>query len=720
MDFLTALKQETLLFDGSMGIYLSNHLKPGEPPYTLCVSNPDAVLTAHKAYVAAGADVLTSCTFTCGDADIVRAGVTLAKRAGGRFTALGFGPTGRLMEPMGDLTFEEAYTHFARLAAAGAEGGADLVLVETMSDVYECKAAILAIKETTSLPVVCTVTLSENGRTLTGSDIQTAVAVLESLGVNAVGLNCSLGPAQLKPLLKEMLARTSLPVVIQPNAGLPRVSDDGGMVYDVSAAAFAEYAAGFVRAGARVVGGCCGTTPEHIALTKKLIHGLGVTEPARATSPRVLAASGAMSVTLGNGPLVIGERLNPTGKKPLQKALREGDMEIVEDDAIAQQEAGCHLLDINAGLPNIDESGVLVQMIRAVQSVSRLPVQIDSADPKAVEAALRAVNGKAIVNSVNGSEESLNAILPLVKKYGASVIGLALDENGIPETAEGRLAVARKIRDAVRTYGIDERDLLIDCLTLSVAAQPQQTMETLRAVRLVKEELGLATVLGVSNVSYGMPEREKLGSSFLTAALASGLDAAIINPLSAPFADAVQTWRLLSGLTLAEKIVLSSDKPLQWFTEQYDAGKIFLPDLLAAAAREIERLKQNAPSAPEAALAPIVLASVEGDIHDIGKNIVKAMLESHGFPVVDLGKDVPAARVIDAARAHKSKLVGLSALMTTTITNMQKTIDAVRAALPHCAVMIGGAAVDASVSGAAHYGKDAMAAVAIAKKVLEP
>lgn len=716
MDFRTALKCQTLLFDGGMGTLLSKNLGPGRPPYTLNLLSPEPVLAAHKEYIAAGADVITANTFTAGDAGAVRAGVRLAKEAGGRFTALDIGPAGRLMEPMGDLSFDEAYRHFAHIAKAGAECDADLALIETMSDLYECKAAILAIKENTALPVVCTVTVGENGRTLTGCDIRTAVTVLESLGVDALGLNCSLGPAQLRPFLKEMLQYASLPVVIQPNAGLPRISDDGSTAYDISPDAFADYAAGFVRAGAGAVGGCCGTAPEHIKKIKGLIGGIKPL-PKPAGKPHVIAASGTLSVDMDNKILIIGERLNPTGKKHLQKALRENDMDTVENEAIEQQAAGCHALDINAGLPGIDEPAVLAEMVRAAQRVSNLPVQIDSTDPKAVEAALRVVNGKAIVNSVNGKKESLDSILPLVKKYGAAVIGLTLDENGIPDTAEGRLAIALRIRGAAAAYGIPARDLLIDCLTLTVAAQPKQAAETLRAVRMVKEELGLATVLGVSNVSYGMPERDKLSASFLTAALASGLDAAILNPLSRPFADAVQSWNILSCMSGSEAAASSQDKPLQWVIEQYDAGKMFLPELLAAAGREIERLKQSTAPVPDAMSVPIILASVEGDIHDIGKNIVKAMLECHGFPVTDLGTDVSAEKIVKAARDNGAKLVGLSALMTTTVKNMQKTIEAVLAGAPGCAVMIGGAAVDASVSNAAHYGRDAMEAVAFAKRV---
>ncbi|MDR0325532.1 MAG: homocysteine S-methyltransferase family protein [Oscillospiraceae bacterium] len=717
MDFLEALKKEPLLFDGGMGTLLSNHLKPSEPPYILNMTMPDAVLTAHREYVAAGADVITSNTFTTGSDGIVRIGVELAKRARARFTALDLGPVGRLMEPMGDCSFEEAYAHFAKLAKAGAESGADVILIETMSDIYECKAAVLAAKENTSLPVLCTVTLQENGRTLTGCNIQTAVAVLESLGVDALGLNCSLGPAQLKPFLLEMLERAYVPVMVQPNAGLPRVLDDGSTVYDISPKAFAEYAAGFARAGAKIVGGCCGTTPEHIAGIRTLLGAGVVPEAVRRDFPHVIAASGTKAAFRGSGPLVIGERLNPTGKKRLQQALREDDMDLVRDEAAAQQEAGCHLLDVNAGLPGLDEPAVLARMVRAVQSVSNLPIQIDSADPDAIEAALRVVNGKAIVNSVNGKKESLDTILPLVRKYGAAVVGLTLNENGIPETAEGRLAIARRICDAAVSHGISEKDILIDCLTLTVAAQPMQAAETLRAVRLVKEELGLATVLGVSNVSYGMPEREKLGSAFLTAAFASGLDAAIMNPLSIPFADAVQTWRLLSGCSEPHSASKTEDKPLQWVIEQYDKGLAFLPELLAAAKKEIERLKQSAGSNNGTDGPPIILASVQGDIHDIGKNIVKAMLECHGFAVLDLGKDVPPELVVNAVREHGAKLVGLSALMTTTVRNMRNTADAVFAAVPGCAVMIGGAAADPSVSEAAFYGRDALEAVAIARRV---
>ncbi|MDR0293119.1 MAG: homocysteine S-methyltransferase family protein [Oscillospiraceae bacterium] len=723
MDFLTALKNGVLLADGGMGTLLAAHLGPGEPPYLLNMTAPDVVLTAHKAYTAAGADIITANTFTAANDELVRAGVALVKQAEARFTALDLGPTGYLMEPMGELSFEAAYEHFTKLALAGADSGADLVLIETMSDLYECKAAILAIKENTSLPVICTLSLQENGRTLTGCNIKTAAAILESLGVDALGLNCSLGPAQLRPFVLELLETANVPVAVQPNAGLPRVTDGGDTVYDVSPEAFSEYAAGFARAGARIVGGCCGTTPAHIAGMRKLLD--EAAKPpltVKKECPHIIAASGTRAASLSGGPLLIGERLNPTGRKRLRQALREGDMEEVRREALAQQEAGCHILDVNAGLPDIDEPAVLAQMVRAVQSVSNLPVQIDSTDLKALEAALRVVNGKAVVNSVNGKRESLDSVLPLAKKYGAAVIGLTLDENGIPGTAEQRLAIARRIRGAAVSHGIPEKDLLIDCLTLTVAAQPDQVPETLRAVRLVKEELGLATVLGVSNVSYGMPERENLGAAFLIAALASGLDAAILNPLSEPFAGTIRSWRVLSGRPEASAAAGTEDKPLQWVIEQYDKGTVFLPELLLAARKEIERLKLAAPSQDaetrqDAASPPILLASVQGDIHDIGKSIVQAMLECHGFNVVDLGKDVPSGRVVEAVREYGAKLVGLSALMTTTVGNMRRTIIDVLAAAPDCAVMIGGAAADASVSDAAYYGRDAMEAVAIARRV---
>lgn len=713
---LSASRKITL-FDGGMGMLLAGRgLKPGAPPYTLNLSAPEIVLTAHKEYVEAGADIITANTFTASDPDVVRAGVELAKRAGASRTALDLGPVGRLMEPMGDLLFEEAYEHYQRLVKAGAESGADLVLIETMSDLYECKAAILAAKENSSLPVYCTITLAENGRTLTGCGVQAAVATLESLGIDALGVNCSLGPAQLVPFVAELASAASVPVIVQPNAGLPRVTGDGKTVYDISPQAFAEYTIGFIRAGAGIVGGCCGTTPEHIAEVRKLLSGASFVSVPRKPLPSVIATSGTRAATLGGGVIVIGERLNPTGKKKLQKALREGDMEPVKAEAVRQQEAGSNILDINAGLPDLDEPVVLARMVKAAQSVSNLPIQIDSADPAALEAALRVVNGKAVVNSVSGKQESLDTILPLVKRYGASIIGLALDENGVPETAEDRLAIARKIRDAAVLHGIPEQNILIDCLTLTVAAQPKQAMETLRAVRMVREELGLATVLGVSNISFGMPERDKLGAAFLTAALTSGLDAAIMNPLSEAFTDALSTWRLLSGRAEPVSSEGGGDKTLSEVISLYDEGKVFLPELLLAAGREIERLKQSA-SGEMMDGPPVLLASVRGDIHDIGKNIVKTMLECHGFPVEDLGKDVPPERIVEAVREHGARLVGLSALMTTTVRSMRETIEAIRRETPECTVMIGGAAVDESVSDAAFYGRDAMEAVAIANRV---
>ncbi len=692
-------------------------LKPGAPPYTMNIEAPDVVLGAHREYVAAGADVVSSNTFTAFDPADVAAGVRLAKQAGAKLTAFSTGPTGKLLEPMGEMTFEEAYAHYAPLMAAAEQCGADLVIIETMSDLYECKAAILAAKENTELPVFCTVTVQENGRTLTGASLATAAAALKSMGVAALGVNCSLGPAQLKPLLPEFIQATDLPVIVQANAGMPRLAPDGTAFYDVTPSVFAEYAEGFVRAGARIIGGCCGTTPAHIAEMRKMLDTLRVEHVPVPRRAAPVAVSGTRTVTLADGTLVIGERLNPTGKKRLQQALRDGDMSVVQREALAQQEAGCHILDVNAGLPGIDEAKVLCDMIRAAQSVSNLPIQIDSTDPKAVEAALRIVNGKAVINSVSGKRESLDTILPLAKKYGASVIGLTLDENGIPETAEARLAIARKIRDATEAEGIPDSDILIDCLTLTVAAQPEQAVETLKAVRMVKEELGLATVLGVSNISYGMPEREKLGSAFLLTALSAGLDAAIMNPLSEAFSGALHSWRLLTNRAEEQKSAAAQDKPLQWYIEQYDAGTVFLPELLNAAKREIEMLKANAASA-KIDIPPVLMASVHGDIHDIGKNIVVTMLECHGFPVIDLGKDVPPEQIVAAVGEHRARLVGLSALMTTTVKSMKDTIKAIKKAYPHCTVMIGGAAVDASVSDAAFYGRDALEAVAIAKRVI--
>ena len=717
MDFFSLLNTPVLLFDGGMGMLLAERgLKPGAPPYTLNTEAPDIVLGAHREYVAAGADVVSSNTFTASDPADVAAGVRLVKRAGAKLTAFSTGPTGKLLEPMGEMTFEEAYAHYAPLMTAAEQSGADLVIIETMSDLYECKAAILAARENTKLPVFCTVTVQENGRTLTGAYLATAAAALKSMGVAALGVNCSLGPAQLKPLLPELIQAADLPVIIQANAGMPRLAPDGTAFYDVTPRVFTEYAEGFVRAGARIVGGCCGTTPAHIAEMRKMLDTLRVDQVPMPRHTAPVAVSGTRAIALCDGPLVIGERLNPTGKKRLQQALREGDMSVIQREALAQQEAGCHILDVNAGLPDIDEAKVLCDMIRAVQSVCNLPVQIDSTDPKAIEVALRIVNGKAVINSVSGKRESLDTILPLAKKYGASVIGLTLDENGIPETAEARLAVARKIQGAAEAAGIPDSDLLIDCLTLTVAAQPEQAVETLKAVRLVKEELGLATVLGVSNISYGMPEREKLGSAFLLTALSAGLDAAIMNPLSEAFSGALHSWRLLTNRAEEQKSAAAQDKPLQWYIEQYDAGTVFLPELLNAAKREIETMRANAAS-EKLDIPPILMASVHGDIHDIGKNIVVTMLECHGFPVIDLGKDVPPEQIVAAVGEHRARLVGLSALMTTTVKSMKDTIKAVKEAYPHCTVMIGGAAVDASVSDAAFYGRDALEAVAIAKRV---
>ncbi len=789
---------EFTLFDGAMGTMLLAHgLRAGELPERLNLTHPDVIRSIHAEYLAAGADVITANTFGAnarklseGGEDlsvdaVVPAAVRLAREAGAKRVALDIGPSGALLEPLGTLSFDDAYALFAEVVRAGATAGVDLILIETMSDLLEAKAALLAAKENSTLPVCVTMTFSADGRTFLGTDPKTAAVTLSALGADAIGLNCSLGPREAAPLVREMLEYATVPVMIQPNAGLPRIVDCGcgeqHTVYDVTPEEFVAACAPLAADGVTVFGGCCGTSPDFIAGLRRM---LDATAPAPRTPIRrtVFTGTGKTVELCGHDVAVIGERINPTGKKRLKEALRNRDDAYVVSEAISQEEAGADVLDVNAGLPELDEPAVLCRLVRAIQAVSPLPLQIDSADPAAVEAAVRRYCGKPIINSVNGKAESLAAILPIAKHYGAAVVGLTLDENGIPDTAEERLAIARRILDAALALGIPREDVLIDCLTLTASTNQAIVGETLRAVSLVKRELGLHTVLGVSNVSFGLPAREVLNANFLAAAFGAGLDMPILNPLAPAYRAAVAAWRVFSGQDTgavgyiaaapelaaapraqdaptaapeqaaeglagyiltgrkkeAEEAVSSMLTTLDPMTvinahlipaldevgRQFEAGKLFLPQLIASAdaAKAGFRVIRAASEAAAQTRGKIVLATVKGDIHDIGKNIVRMLLENYGYAVIDLGRDVEPAAVVDAVRTHNAMLVGLSALMTTTVKSMQNTVTAIREAGLPCKIMVGGAVLTpeyAAMVGADFYARDAAEAAKIAGKVLK-
>lgn len=790
-----ALRAGRLFFDGGMGSLLqASGLPEHYLPDVWSIENPEAVIKIHQAYLAAGSQILTTNTFGSTAAKLAPYGYTPeaimsaaaanireAARRSGRpvYIAADLGPTGRLLKPYGDLDFEEAVGHFSRLAKAAEAAGCDLIIIETMSDLYEMKAAVIGAKEGSALPIFATLAFAENGKLFTGGDAAGAVALLEGLGVAALGVNCGFGPRKLGEVIKEMAAFSSLPLICQPNAGLPKTIG-GSTVYDLQPADFAADMQQ-IAAYAQVLGGCCGTTPAHIRALTEAVRDLPC--PSLQTKDRLLVSSYCRTVEIGPKPVIIGERINPTGKKKLQRALREHNLSYVLREALEQEEAGAAILDLNVGLPDIDEPQMLVAAMEAVQSVSGLPLQLDTADPLAMERALRRYNGKPLINSVNGKAESLAAVLPLVQKYGGALICLTLDDNGIPETAAGRLAVAAKIIAAAEACGIPRRELIIDALTMPVSAGDDNAQVTLETVRLLKEKMAVKTALGVSNVSFGLPQRGILNTAFFTLALYNGLDAAIINPKSAEMMGAYYAYCTLSGqdpqsqdyiaalqdtkapsaatpaaarpslgdcvrkglqeeavaaakdLTRAGRDVLAiiNDElvpALDDVGRGFEQGSIFLPQLLmsaeaAKAAFEVLKLqiKPEASAADEEADGPVLLATVKGDIHDIGKNIVKVLLESHRFKVLDLGKDVAPETIVRAVKEQSVKLVGLSALMTTTAPYMAKTISLLREEGLPCRVVVGGAVITqdyADLIQADHYSADAMDTVRYAEEVFRP
>lgn len=775
-DFLAFIKDNIALLDGATGTQFQlRGLPAGKSPELLNLEDPALVEEIHRAYVEAGSDVVYANTFGAnrlkmpdGKAEsIVRAGVEIARRAAGdKFVALDIGPTGALCEPLGSMTFDEAYAVFAEVVKAGA--GADLIVIETMSDLTELRAALLAARENSSLPVMCSMTFEESGRTFTGV-LPEAFALCASPFADVVGINCSLGPDKLLPVMRRVAAYTQKPLFIKANAGLP----DANMNYELSPEAFSALHGEYLKMGVNILGGCCGTTPEHIAALKKLIEGKKPLKRRVAVPAAVCSASRLVPLDRVR---IIGERINPTGKKAMKEALLKGDMSYVAARAVEQAEAGADILDVNAGVPGIDEKGSLCEMVRRIQSVTDLPLQIDCTKPDAVDAALRLTQGKAVINSVNAEEKSLSSLLPLAAKYGAAVVGLTVDEEGIPKTAQKRVQLAEKIIARAKEYGIPESDVYIDCLTLTVSAEQEQAQNTLSALKEIRSRHDVHAVLGVSNISFGLPARGAVNAAFLVMAMQAGLDLPIINPNLPEMTAAVAAFNVLSGadkdcreyvekyaaLPAAEKApVKAEDKDIYYYiskglpdaarlTEQflqelkplevideklipalnkvgedYEKGRIFLPQLISAAEAAklcFEKVK-SVIKGGGVDKGDIVLATVFGDVHDIGKNIVKTVLQNYGYNVIDLGKNVPPERVVEAVERGKVRLCGLSALMTTTVENMRLTIEMLKKSCPYCKIMVGGAVLTeeyAKEIGADRYCKDAAASARYANAVFLP
>jgi 5-methyltetrahydrofolate--homocysteine methyltransferase len=784
VDIREKLKDSILFFDGAMGTMLQERgLKRGEIPETYNIIHPHIVKEIHKKYVEAGADIITTNTFGANELklkdtpysveEIINAAVKNAKEvAENKYVALDMGPIGQMMEPMGTLKFERAYDIFKRQVIAGTKAGCDLILIETISDLYEMKAAILAAKENSKLPIFATMTFEEDGRTFTGTDPVSMVIFLEGIGVDVLGMNCSLGPNESKHIITKILDYSSIPVMIQPNAGLPKIVNDQTL-YDVTPHEFGTTIEELGSLGVRVVGGCCGTNDKFI---REVVNRLKDKEPVKVKDKEFTAVTSATKNVIIDEVVMIGERINPTGKKKFKEALRDRNIDYILKEAILQKEKGAHILDVNVGLPEIDEIGLLKDVTKEVQSIVDLPLQIDSTDPVAIEAAIRAYNGKAIINSVNGKESVMKDIFPIVKKYGACVVALTLDEDGIPSKAEDRVKIAEKIIQGAKEYGIDKKHILIDCLVLTASAQQEEVLETIRAVKMVKEKFNVKTTLGVSNVSFGLPNRRLLNKTFLSMALASGLDAPIVNPKDEDILETIFAYKVLanedkeskiyidnfkdvknpkgevktSHLTLQEIIIkglkaeakdktiglLKEKAPIQIVNEdlipaldivgnRFEEGSVFLPQLIISAEtvkRAFEVIKDRIKREEEQiSKGKLILATVQGDIHDIGKNIVKVILENYGFEVIDLGKDVDPMEIVQVAKDENIKLIGLSALMTTTVKSMEETIRLLRENEVECEVFVGGAVLNeeyAQMIKADYYAKDAKIAVEIANKVL--
>lgn len=792
---LERLGKELLFFDGGMGTLLqAEGLAPGELPETWNIEKKETIQKIHQAYFEAGSDIVLTNTFganalkfhneNCSLESIIRAAVENVRSAakasvqGNReyYVALDVGPTGKLLKPLGDLAFEDAYEAFKEVVRYGEDAGADLIHIETMSDTYEVKAAVLAAKENTNLPVFVTMIFDENGKLLTGGDVPAVVALLEGLRVDALGINCGMGPEQMLPILEQIAQYTSLPIIVKPNAGLPK-QRDGQTYYDVTPDVFSKQLQRIVASGACVVGGCCGTTPEHIRSMVESCKGMEIQKPT--LKPNTLVSSYGKAVELGDVPVIIGERINPTGKSKFKQALKEHNLDYILREGITQQDRGAHILDVNVGLPDIDETSMMKEVVQELQSVTSLPLQIDTVNTEAMEQAMRIYNGKPMVNSVSGKQESMDAVFPLIQKYGGVVIGLTLDEHGIPETAQGRLEVAGKIIEEAKKYGIDKKDIVIDVLTMTISSEPNGAKTTLDALKMVRDTYGVRTALGVSNISFGLPSRPIINANFYTMAMQNGLTAGIINPSSEDMMRSYRSYLALMNYdtncenyiaqygnqkteqsspslvgqqmnlkTAIEKglkeeahqttvELVRTEKPLDIINaylipaldtvgKGFEKGTVFLPQLLMsadAAKSSFAVLKEELEKSggQEKEKEKVILATVKGDIHDIGKNIVKVLLENYSFEVIDLGKDVAPECVVEAVLEKDVKLVGLSALMTTTVVSMEETIRKLREKAPDCKVMVGGAVLNqeyADMIGADFYGKDAMQSIYYAQKIL--
>ncbi len=778
------LGKDLLIFDGAMGTQLQEAgLKAGDIPEVYNIEHPEIIVDIHSRYLQAGAHFITTNTFGCNPlkmkdsgycyCDMIKAAVKNANEAKNKvnkeaYIVLDIGPIGQLLEPLGTLTFDEAYEIIASQVLL-VKDEVDAVLLETMTDLYEVKAGILAVKENSDLPVFVTMTFEQNKRTLTGTDPLTFVNVVEGLGVDVLGVNCSLGPNELKPIINEILEVSSTPVMIQPNAGLPCLHE-GHTCYEVTSQEYAQAMLDYMQRGVSIVGGCCGTTPEFIYELKQMAP-CHVSKREVKTYTRV--SSQNQTVTFQGQVVVCGERLNPTGKKKLKAALKEERYDECVVEGIKQQQAGADILDVNVGLPGIDEPQTMKKVIQLLQEVINLPLQIDSSSPEAIEKACRYYNGKPLINSVNGKAEVMETIFPIVKKYGGVVIGLTL-EDGIPLLAEERLKIAQKIINKAKEYGIDKKDIIIDCLTLTASAQQKEVQETLKALTLVKQELGVHTVLGVSNVSFGLPNRPLLNRTFLTLAMQAGLDLPIINPLDEQLMSTIDAYNVLYNFDQESIHYISKQSQIQTIKPQtspsfslediiihglkeevkaktkevlqtsnamdiinhmivpalnkvgkdYENNKIFLPQLIQSAettklAFEVVKTTLNIDSQTK---GPILMCTVEGDIHDIGKNIVKVILESYGYYVIDLGKDIKVEKVVEAYHQYQPLMIGLSALMTTTVVNMKRTIEALHEKGCQCPIWVGGAVLTQDIAdeiGADYYCEDAMASVMLLNKVLK-
>ena len=786
MKLTQRLGKEWLFFDGGTGTILQERgLAAGELPETWNLTRPEELISVHRAYLEAGCDIINANTFGANALkfpdnlrEIVQAAVANAqeaRRLSGRtdaYIALDIGPTGRLLQPMGDLPFEKAVELFGEVVRLGAAAGADLVLIETMSDSYEMKAAVLAAKENCDLPVLVTAIFDEKGKLLTGGTVDSVVAMLEGLRVDALGVNCGLGPRQMMPIVRRLTEVSSLPVIVNPNAGLPR-SENGRTVYDIGPEEFAALMGEIADLGVQALGGCCGTTPAHL---RKMIE----TCKSRYFVPaaqkhRTVVSSFSQAVEIGDAPVIIGERINPTGKSKFKAALRENNIEYILSEGLAQEDNGAHILDVNVGLPEIDEPEMMARVVTRLQGVTALPLQIDTSDPVAMERGMRLYNGKPMLNSVSGKQESMQAVFPLVRKYGGVVVGLTLDENGIPDTAEGRVQIAKKIYETAAEYGISRDDIVIDGLAMTISSDSRSALVTLETLRRVRDELGGKTILGVSNISFGLPQREIINANFFTMALQNGLSCAIINPNSDAMMRAYRSFLALTGqdpqcagyiaaygsqpaapqaaaaaaeMPLGESIergltgraaeaakaALQTVPPLELVNTElipaldrvgkgFEKGTVFLPQLLMsaeAAKAAFDVVKESMRGAPQRSRGKIILATVKGDIHDIGKNIVKVLLENYGYQVIDLGKDVDPAVIAETAIREQVPLIGLSALMTTTVVSMEQTIRLLREKTPDAKIVVGGAVLTqeyADAIGADCYARDAMATVHYADQI---